>query len=259
MTVFDQPLVTVFPGGDARLPTEPQVLDQLDILDPGSLPNIAVSCLTSPKVGGFSRTAQAICLLDQALKGFDTPDIDSRLLQLDRLDTNIQAFLLLVMPQCHEQPGVFCAATNIAIRSVYRSFPLRLIVFRYGQPHHPNLTSFIRALFTLHWHILDQQPQLVRAKFKSLEEWCKRSQEALDTITKMVVDIAESLIAASPVKPATHRIDAMPPMYPYIVHAALRHIHSSTQREDVSWMGSAEDVLHTSLDKFFQRWNVSDV
>jgi hypothetical protein len=126
VTVFDQPLVTVFPGGDARLPIEPQVLDQLDILDPESLPNIPVSCLTSPKVGGFSRTAQATCLLDQVLKGFDTPDIDSRLLQLDRLDTNIQAFLSLVMPQCQGQSGVFCTAMNIAIRSVYGYFPLPL-------------------------------------------------------------------------------------------------------------------------------------
>ena len=128
MTVFDQPLVTIFPGGDARLPIEPQVLDQLDISDPGSLPKIPVSCLTSPKIGGFSRTAQATCLLDQVLKGFDIPDIDSGLLQLNRLDTNIQAFLSLVMPQCQGQAGVFCAAMNIAIRSVYRSFS-RLLIF----------------------------------------------------------------------------------------------------------------------------------
>jgi hypothetical protein len=123
VTVLDQPLITVFPGGDARLPIEPQVFDQLDILDPESVPNIPVSCLTSPKVGGFSRTAQATCLLDQVLKGFDTPDIDSRLLQLDRLDTNIQAFLSLVMPQCQGQSGVFCASMNIAIRSVTAIFP----------------------------------------------------------------------------------------------------------------------------------------
>jgi hypothetical protein len=68
----------------------------------------------------------------------------------------------------------------------------------------------------------------------------------------MVVDIAENLIAA------TLMIDGMPPMYPYIARAALRHIHSSTQREDVGWLRSAEDVLQTSLDKYFQRWSVSD-
>jgi hypothetical protein len=74
----------------------------------------------------------------------------------------------------------------------------------------------------------------------------------------MVVETAESLIAASPANTATHLIDAMPPMYPYIARAALRHIHSSTQREDVGWLRSAEDVLQTSLDKYFQRWSVGD-
>lgn len=117
MTVLDQPLLTVYPGADARLPIEPQILDQLDILDSDSLTNISLSNLTSPKVGGFGRKAQATCLLDQVFKSFDTPDIDSRLLQLDRLDTNIQAFLSLVMPQCQSSSGVFCAAINIAIGS----------------------------------------------------------------------------------------------------------------------------------------------
>ncbi len=135
MAVFDQPLLTVFPGGDARLPIEPEVLDQLDILAQDSLPNISVSCLTSPKVGGFGRTAQATCLLDQVLKSFNIPDIDSRLLQLDRLDTSIQAFLSLTMPQCQEQPGVFCAAMNIAIRLVHSSLFSFLFSFFFRQPY----------------------------------------------------------------------------------------------------------------------------
>jgi hypothetical protein len=74
----------------------------------------------------------------------------------------------------------------------------------------------------------------------------------------MVVDIAEPLIAASPANTATHTIDAMPPMYPYIARAALRHIRSSTQREDVGWLRSAEDVLQISLDTYFQRWSVNN-
>ncbi|KAF2491658.1 hypothetical protein BU16DRAFT_565360 [Lophium mytilinum] len=229
--VLDQPLVARFPGRDPRLPIESHVLDQLDILEPESLPNIPVSCLTSLKVGGFGRTAQATCLLDQVLKGFDTADIDSRLLLLDRLDTNIQAFLSLVMSQAQGQSGVLsCAAINIAIR----------------------------ALFTLHWHILNLDPQAVRANFIPLEEWYKRSLGVLDTATKMVVEIAETLVAASPANTATQPIDAMPPMYPYIARAALRHIHSSTRSEGVDCMSSAEDVLQTSLDRYFQRWGVSD-
>lgn len=230
VTVSDQPLLTVFPGGDARLPIEPEVLDQLDILDPQSLPNIPLSCLTSPKVRGFGRTAQASCLLDQVLKCFETPDIDSRLLQLDRIDTNIQEFLSLVMPQCPGQLGIFCASINIAIR----------------------------ALFTLHWHILAQHSQVVRANFKSLDEWHKSSQDALDTVTKMVVDTAECLIAMSPTNTTTQMIDAMPPMYPYVARAALRHIRRRSQREEVSWLRSAEDVIQPSLDKYFQRWSVTD-
>ncbi|KAI9742754.1 MAG: hypothetical protein M1818_003483 [Claussenomyces sp. TS43310] len=143
---FDRPLRTVFPGLDARLPIEPQVLDQLDTLGLESLPDIPVSCLTS-----------------------------------------------------------------------------------------------LKAIFTSHWHILGQHPQVVRAQLKPLEDWSKRSQEALDTVMKMVVDIAESLIAASLANTAT-KIDAMPPMYPYIARTALRYIHS-TPREDVDWPRNVEDVL----------------
>jgi hypothetical protein len=118
VTVSNQPLITVLPSGDDRLPIELHVLDQLDILDPQSLPNISVSCLTSLAIGGFGRSAQAICLLDQVVRGFDTPDIDAKLLLLDRLDNNIQAFLSLVSPQCQGQSGAFCASMNIGIRSV---------------------------------------------------------------------------------------------------------------------------------------------
>lgn len=119
MTVSDQPLVTVFPGGDARLPIESQVLDQLDLLDQKPLLNTPVSFLTSPNIGGFSRTAQATSLLDQVFKSFNTQDIDSRLFQLDRLDTSLQAFLSLVIPLARGKCAQFCAAINIAIRLVY--------------------------------------------------------------------------------------------------------------------------------------------
>lgn len=65
--------------------------------------------------------AQATCFLDQLHKAFEVDDIDSRLLLLSRLDTNIQAFLSLVMPQCQEEPGIYCSAMNITIRSVRRN------------------------------------------------------------------------------------------------------------------------------------------
>ncbi len=118
VTVIDQPLSTTFPGANARLPIESQVLDQLDILHPRSLSNVPLSCLTLPHLGGFARMAQATCLLDQVLTGVKSSDINSTLPQFDRLDVSIQSLLSLVMPRCQEEPGVYCAAINIAIRSV---------------------------------------------------------------------------------------------------------------------------------------------
>lgn len=98
------------------LPIEPKFLDHLDILDPESLPNISVSCLNSANLGGFGRTAQATGFLDQVRKCFDLGDIDAKLLLLDRLDNDIQSFLLLVLPQCLDQQGAYCSATHTAFR-----------------------------------------------------------------------------------------------------------------------------------------------
>ncbi len=73
----------------------------------------------------------------------------------------------------------------------------------------------------------------------------------------MVVDTAEFLVTGSTAHTATQIVDAMPPMYPYVAQAALRHIHSSNYREDVGWMKDAEEVLQTSLKKYFQRWSMA--
>lgn len=120
MRVLDQPLLTILPDGNARLPIEQDVLDQLDVLDTELIPNIALLCWTSTKIAGFGRMAQAICLLEQVLKSFNTQDINLRLLQFDGLDHSIQAFLSLLMPQFRAQPGVAvnCTAINILIRLV---------------------------------------------------------------------------------------------------------------------------------------------
>jgi hypothetical protein len=69
----------------------------------------------------------------------------------------------------------------------------------------------------------------------------------------MVVDIAESLIGP----PATSMIDDMPPTYPYIARASLRHIQKKTRGECNGWLKS-EEVLTTSLSRYFQRWGVSN-
>lgn len=70
----------------------------------------------------------------------------------------------------------------------------------------------------------------------------------------MVVDMAESILADSVANATTKTIDAMPPTYPHIARAALKHIRSSKQGETLSWPDTAEDVIQTSLDRYVQRW-----
>lgn len=107
------------------VPAEPEVLDQSDILGPGPIPNIPVSCLTSREVGEYGRTAQATWLLDQVLRVLNTTDceLESSLIELDGLDNTLQSFLAMILQQCHGQLGVFCAAIACTIRSALSSLP----------------------------------------------------------------------------------------------------------------------------------------
>ena len=107
----------------------------------------------------------------------------------------------------------------------------------------------IQALFTLHGHILRLVPQAISANFKPLGEWHRTSREALDTVTKMVVDIPDSLTE----KTTVFTVDAMPPVYPYVVRAALRHIHSRSPKGDMGLLNSFKVVLRVSLDRFYER------
>ncbi|CAI6088313.1 unnamed protein product [Clonostachys chloroleuca] len=216
-----QPLLSVFPAGDARLPFESQVLDHLDILSHGSLPNIPLSCLTFPNLGGFSRMAQATCFLDQVRKAFEVDDIDSRLLLLSRLDTNIQAFLSLVMPQCQEEPGIYCSAMNITIRT----------------------------LFILHWHIITQL-EICAPRYEPRDVWLARSHEALETVAKMVIDIADLLLATPVQSTAMYMVDTMPPQYPYIACAVLGYLRTRKFTEEPECSTKARGILQMWLDKY---------
>lgn len=87
------------------------------------------------------------------------------------------------------------------------------------------------------------------AKFKSLDKWRGGSQAALDTITKMVVDIADSHEHVPP-----ERMDSLPPSFCYAVITALRHIH--TKSDPDTWLREAEERLRGSLYRFDCRWGV---
>lgn len=74
----------------------------------------------------------------------------------------------------------------------------------------------------------------------------------------MVKDIADTLLTSSPANTTTQIIDGMPPVYPYIAYAGLRHIRRSAQRGNIDWLKSAEEMIQRSLDTWFQRWSVDD-
>lgn len=119
MAVPEQPLVTVIPNGDSLLPTEPEILEQAEFRGPNIIPQVSVSSLSSVDIGGFGRAAQAAWLLDQVLNGFKIQSFDSKLSQLEALDSTFQTFLGVLMQQSGGKVGKFCEAVAITIRLVY--------------------------------------------------------------------------------------------------------------------------------------------
>ncbi|XXG99869.1 hypothetical protein Hte_006210 [Hypoxylon texense] len=217
VTTPEQPLVTIIPDGDALLPTEPAVLEQIDYLDFNLIHRVAVSNINSVDVGGFGRSAQAAWLLDQVLNGFKIQSLDSKLSQLKALDNTFQTFLGGLVHQGGGKGSVFCEAIAITIR----------------------------ALFALHTHVTSLPQNFVQSTTPSLEDWSSRSDAALNTVTKMVVDVVD----------AHDTFDLLAPSYAFMIRAALRHIHEKSYWRDDSGLLSAEERLRTSLEKFDRHWN----
>lgn len=77
-------------------------------------------------------------------------------------------------------------------------------------------------------------------------EWCNRSQVALDSVTKIVIDIV-----------AFHRGLISPaPSYQYIGRAALRHIHGTPNWRDEANLCNAENQLRVSLEPYKHEGNI---
>lgn len=80
----------------------------------------------------------------------------------------------------------------------------------------------------------------------------------LDTVTKVVVDIAEMLVTASSSNTTTPPVDESPSTYPYVAYAALTYLERGLPAMNADWIDSAQDTLQSSLEKYFERWNVSE-
>ncbi|KAF2115918.1 hypothetical protein BDV96DRAFT_574825 [Lophiotrema nucula] len=217
-SVLDQPLVTTFPGADARLPAEPEMLEHNGPSTIDRIPYVPVHSMESAYIKEFGRAAQATWYLEQILKSFGVPGLDTRLDQLTSVDIALQRFLGMLMLQCHSRTQMSCEAMTIAIR----------------------------AFFALHSHILDLQLQPVAMMNRPIDEWIACSHTALDTGVKMVVDIVETLDNAE-----THTFHVVALSYTYIVRAALRYIaRRGLLGEKDGWLRGAEERLRSSLERF---------
>ncbi|KAF5012134.1 hypothetical protein FDECE_1783 [Fusarium decemcellulare] len=219
----EQPLITRIPGGDVELPTEPALLEHSTPGGPEPTSHLTVSSLKNVTVGAFGRVAQAAWLHNEILKASDISSPDSRLRKLQSLDSDLQALLVTIMQGCDGRGGFLCQT----------------------------IAATIRSLFTLHWRILDEPTNSI--KDQPVEEWRKRSKIALDTATKLVLDVAESNDALNP---GIYPFSSISLGYSYMIQAALTHIYGKPGWKDDDWLSSAEQQLRSTLSQYNRYWNV---
>jgi hypothetical protein len=116
VTVPAQPLITNRPDDNLQLPRESDILGQGKPTGPEAIPVVLVSAPLAVAVGGFGRTAQAAMLCDEILKAFTIPNLESRIIQLDNINSRLQSFLRVVMKQENCDTRVYCGAMVLAIR-----------------------------------------------------------------------------------------------------------------------------------------------
>ncbi|KAJ5187707.1 hypothetical protein N7449_010701 [Penicillium cf. viridicatum] len=131
---------------------------------------------------GYTSVTQAAWLLDQVFKSLEEQDIDSRLVQLDRLDHAFQTSLALTMEQSQGRWGIFCTANAIMIR-----------------------------------HVIELTAEMTPSQEKSPDQWRDSSYIALETITQMTQDIATTQNDMS-----LEEMDALPPSRAFVLREALR-------------------------------------
>ncbi|KAJ3533842.1 hypothetical protein NM208_g7800 [Fusarium decemcellulare] len=223
LTTPEQPLITRILGGDVELPTEPAFLEQSSLGGSEPKSHLTISSLKSAEVGAFGRVAQAAWLHDEILKASDISSPDSRLRMLQSLDSDLQALLVAIMQLYDGRGSVLCQT----------------------------IAATIRSLFTLHWRILDEPTNNI--KDQPAEEWRKRSQIALGTATKLVLDVAESNCALNP---GVYPFSSISLGYSYMIQAALTHIYGKPGWKDDDWLSSAEQQLRSTLSQYNRYWNV---
>ncbi|XXH00063.1 hypothetical protein Hte_006405 [Hypoxylon texense] len=92
------------------------------------------------------------------------------------------------------------------------------------------------TLFILHGHILSLAPaDIANTKYKTPKKWIESSHAALDTVTKMTLDIADSWQGI----PANLN-SMLPPNCMYMIQAALQRLQCASMEDSTGWRQTAE-------------------
>jgi len=100
-----------------------------------------------------------------------------------------------------------------------------------------------RGLFTLHWHVLDLTSAQLGRRHNALQDW-QKSHAALDTITKVVLDLVAAVEAGNLSSPV-----CAPPTYPSVLRAALKHVCQKSSWKQEDWLKAAEGRLRSALSR----------
>jgi hypothetical protein len=106
------------------------------------------------------------------------------------------------------------------------------------------LTIITRALFILHDRIL-------RLHTTSMEDlWRRNSQAAMDSVAKMVLEIARNHQVIT-----NANVDTISPLCTYVVCRTLQHLYETRYVDSNAWFEDS-DTLRLFLDKINGRWPV---
>ena len=104
-------------------------------------------------------------------------------------------------------------------------------------------------MFLLNEKILAEQPKSSQELDSWWQERVEQSQAALNTATKMMVDIIDTESQPSPP-------EAWPPSRLYRLRASLRHLERQSHLHKDDWYDDAEARLRVALDKLCSFWSV---
>ncbi|KAF5687111.1 transcriptional regulatory moc3 [Fusarium circinatum] len=174
---------------------------------------------SSSGLSSFGRQAQAIYLLDRCLKETkqsEQGDSETRLVNLQQLDKDLQERMSVFMTQTPHKPGLRCGT----------------------------IATVIRSLYILHEEMLSIAGSL--SVDSDNEAWMKSSEAALETVTKIMIDVAKHHLDYI----TRSGVDSLASCCACNLRVAIRHIEDRCKRGFINQLNADEHPqLGSDLNK----------